>query len=297
MKKFYALIFVLLFSLSTVFALLQQDFSKVNLKYEKVAGTVYMIEGEDDMTAFSGGNIGLCVGEDGVIMVDSKMAPLTDKIKATIKQIGGASPKFVINTHVHGDHTGGNAVFAKDGTIIAHTNVRARLMKDKPKELWPVITFDQSLSLHLNGEEIKVLHYPKGHTDGDAVIYFTGSNVVHMGDLMFSGLFPFIDLDSGGTVQGYVEDVKKIRRQLDAGTKIIPGHGPLSDIGALDSYIAMLEQTTGLVTQKMKQGKSLEEIKKEGLPEEWKSWAWFFISTDRWIETIYKSYAGELGNQ
>ncbi len=199
MKKLYLFIFIILFAISAV-AALWQDFTKVEVKATKVAGSVYMIAGTDDMAAFSGGNIGVSVGEDGVIMVDSKFAPLGDKIKAAIKEIGGDLPKYVINTHVHDDHLNGNSVFSADGTIIAHTNIRKRLA-DKPKNLWPVITFDQSLSIHMNGEEIKAIHYPKGHTDGDAIIYFTGSNVVHMGDHLFNKMFPYVDLNSGGTVQ------------------------------------------------------------------------------------------------
>lgn len=290
MKKHFLMVFTFLLLLTANIVVGQEDFSKVNVRATIVAGNVYMITGLDDMTAFSGGNIGVCAGKDGVVMVDSKMAPLSDKVKKVIHELGGGNPKYIINTHVHGDHTGGNAAFRKDGTIIAQTNVRKRLMADKPEDLWPVITFDQSLSIHFNGEEIKVMHYPHGHTDGDAVIYFTGSNVVHMGDLYFSGIFPFVDLDNGGSVTGYIDDIKKIIPELKEDVKIIPGHGPLSTLDDLKTNLRMLEETTALVRRKMQSGASLDVIKKEGLQEEWKSWSWFFITTDRWIETIYKSY-------
>ncbi len=288
MKKLYLFIFITLFAISG-FAALWQDFAKIEVKAIKVAGSVYMIAGTDDMAAFSGGNIGVSVGEDGVIMVDSKFAPLGDKIKAAIKEIGGDLPKYVINTHVHDDHLNGNSVFSTDGTIIAHTNIRKRLA-DKPKNLWPVITFDQSLSIHMNGEEIKAIHYPKGHTDGDAIIYFTGSNVVHMGDHLFNKMFPYVDLNSGGTVQGFMANIKKTLAEISENVKIIAGHGPLASKADLQENYRMLEETVALVTQKMKDGKSLDEIKKEGLQEEWKSWSWNFITEEKWIEKIYTSH-------
>ncbi|MCZ6594815.1 MAG: MBL fold metallo-hydrolase, partial [Bacteroidetes bacterium] len=187
------------------------------------------------------------------------------------------------------DHVTGNSVFSADGTIIAHTNIRKRLA-DKPKNLWPVITFDQSLSIHMNGEEIKAIHYPKGHTDGDAIIYFTGSNVVHMGDHLFNKMFPFVDLDSGGTVQGFMANTKKILEEIPENVKLIAGHGPLASKADLQENYRMLQETVELVTQKMKAGTSLDDIKKEGLQEEWKSWSWNFITEERWIEKIYNSY-------
>ncbi len=295
MKKLYLFIFTILFAISG-FAALWQDFTKIEVKATKVAGSVYMIAGTDDLAAFSGGNIAVSVGEDGVLMVDSKMAPLSDKIKAAIKEIGGDLPKYVINTHVHGDHVGGNPAFSSDGTIVAHTNVRKRL-SDKPENTWPVITFDQSMSIHMNGEEIQAIHYPEGHTDGDAIIYFTGSNVVHMGDHLFNKIFPFVDLNSGGTVQGFMANTKKTLDEIQEDVKIIPGHGPLASKTDLQENYRMLQETVALVTDKMKAGTSLDDIKKEGLQEEWKSWSWFFISTEKWIETIHKSYPKEMSKK
>jgi len=289
MKKLYLFIFIILFAISAV-AALWQDFTKIEIKPTKVAGSVYMIAGTDDMAAFSGGNIAVSIGEDGVLMVDSKFAPLGSKIKTAIKEIGGDLPKYIINTHVHDDHINGNSAFRSDGTIIAHTNIRKRLT-DKPKDLWPVITFDQSLSIHMNGEEIKAIHYPKGHTDGDAIIYFIGSNVVHMGDHLFNKMFPFVDLNSGGTVQGFMANTKKTLDEIQEDVKIIPGHGPLASKTDLQENYRMLQETVALVTEKMKAGKSLDDIKKEGLQEEWKSWSWSFITEGKWIETIYNSYS------
>jgi cyclase len=272
----------------------QQDFSKIEIKATKVAGNVYMLEG-------SGGNIGVSVGSDGILIVDDQFAPLADKIKAALKNLGEGKLKFILNTHWHGDHTGGNAVFGAEAPIIAQTNVRKRLATDQkseffkhttpasPKEALPVITFDESLSVHFNGEEIRVIHFPHGHTDGDSVIFFTSSNVVHMGDDFFAGRFPFVDLESGGDVEGLIKNVADILPKLPPGVKLIPGHGPISTAADLKLYQRMLVETNAVVRNKMKAGKTLEQIKAEGLPDEWKSWGTGFIKTDAWIEIIYRS--------
>lgn len=271
-----------------------QDFSKVEIKVTKVAGTVYMLEG-------SGGNIGVSVGPDGILIVDDQFAPLADKIKAALKTLGDGKLKFVLNTHYHGDHTGGNMVFGPEAPIIAHDNVRKRLATEQkseffkrttpasPKEALPVITFGQSLSVHFNGEEIRVIHFPHGHTDGDSVIFFTTSNVVHMGDDFFAGRFPFVDLESGGNVEGLTKNIADILGKLPAGAKLIPGHGPVSSVDDLKLYHRMLVETTDVVRKKMAAGKTVEQIKSEGLPEEWKAWGTGFIKTDVWIEAIHRS--------
>ena len=283
--------FILCVCVETSYA---QDFSKVEIKVTKVAGNVYMLEG-------AGGNIGVSVGPDGILIVDDQFAPLADKIKAALKTLGEGKLKFVLNTHYHGDHTGGNVAFGPDAPIIAQTNVRQRLSVEQkskffnrttpasPKEALPVITFDQAVSIFFNGEEIKVIHFPKGHTDGDSVIFFTGSNVVHMGDDFFNGRFPVVDLEAGGDVEGMTKNVGDIISRLPAGVKIIPGHGPLSDVEGLKAFHRMLLETTDIVRKRMASGKTLEQIKAEGLPEEWKSWGTGFINTSRWIELIYNS--------
>jgi len=272
----------------------QTDWSKVEIKSTKVNGNIYMLQG-------SGGNIGVSVGADGILIVDDQYAPLADKIKAALKTLGEGKLKFILNTHWHGDHTGGNAAFSSEGSIIAHTNVRKRLaegmsitgrtVQPASKEALPIITFDQSVSVHFNGEEIRALHLPRGHTDGDAVIFFTNSNVVHMGDLFFNGMFPFVDIDSGGDVEGYMKNIAEVLGKLPAGAKIIPGHGPLATADDLKKVHDMMMKTTGIVRDKMKAGKTLDQIKAEGLPEEWKSWSWQFVTTDRWISTIHRSYS------
>ncbi|MDQ3172608.1 MAG: MBL fold metallo-hydrolase [Acidobacteriota bacterium] len=294
MQKNRAAFLALIIFLCASHAYAQQDFSKVEIKAEKVAGNVYMLQG-------SGGNIGVSVGSDGVLIVDDQFAALADKIKAALKTLGEGKLKFVLNTHWHGDHTGGNVVFGPEAPIIAHDNVRKRLSTEQrieifksttpasPKEALPVITFGQSLSVHFNGEEIRVIHFPQGHTDGDSVIFFTGSNVVHMGDDFFAARFPFVDLGSGGTVEGLAKNIGEILGKLPAGVKLIPGHGPISTADDLKLYHRMIVETTDIVRKKMAAGKTLAQIKMEGLPEEWKSWGTGFIKTDVWIETIHRS--------
>lgn len=283
MKQRIWLLLVCLLAIAASPATAQQDFDKVEVKATHVRGNVYMLTG-------SGGNIGVSVGPDGILIVDDQFAPLADKIRAALAEIGGGQLKFILNTHFHGDHTGGNKEFGPEATIIAHTNVRKRLTT-APKEAWPVITFDHSVSIHFNDEEIWALHLPQGHTDGDSVILFKESNVLHMGDDFFSGRFPFVDLRSGGTVDGLIKNIGHIIERLPEDVKIIPGHGPLSDAGALKTYHTMLVETVAIIREKMKAGKSLEDIQTEGLPEKFAEWGGGFISAKRWIGTVYQSYS------
>ena len=298
MSKLISIFSTLLFCLTAVTANAQTDWSKVEIKVTKVSGNVYMLEG-------SGGNIGVSVGYDGILIVDDQFAPLADKIKAALKTLGDGKLKFVLNTHYHGDHTGGNIAFGPDAPIIAQTNVRKRLSEEQkskffnrttpasPKEALPVITFDNAVSVFFNGEEIKVIHFPHGHTDGDSVIFFTGSNVIHMGDDFFNGRFPVVDLEAGGDVEGMTKNVGDISSKLPAGVKIIPGHGALTDAEGLKSFHNMLVQTTDIVRKRMAAGKNLDQIKAEGLPEEWKSWGSGFIKTDLWLTLIYTSLSAK----
>lgn len=288
------LLLVVLISCSSFIVVAQDDYSKVEIKATKVNGNIYMLEG-------AGGNIGVSVGPDGILIVDDQFAPLAEKIKIALQQLGEGKLKFILNTHWHGDHTGGNEKLGREAPVIAHDNVRKRMSSEQrleffkqtvpasPKEALPVITFDRSLSVHFNGEEIRVIHFPKGHTDGDSIIFFTGSNVVHMGDDFFAGRFPFVDLDSGGSVQGLAKNIGEIIPKIPAGAKIIPGHGPISTIQDLKAFHHMLIQTTAIVQKKIAAKKSLAQIKKEGLPAEWKSWGEGFMKTDGWIELVYAS--------
>jgi glyoxylase-like metal-dependent hydrolase (beta-lactamase superfamily II) len=206
-----------------------------------------------------------------------------------LQDLNPGKTRFVLNTHHHGDHVGGNAFFAEKGaTIIAHHNVRTRLAQDgKSKETLPVITFAESASVHFNGQEIKLYHAGAGHTDGDSIVYFTASNVIHMGDLFFNGAFPFVDLRNGGSVAGYVKTVGTVLEKVPANAKIIPGHGELADVNDLREFYAMLVETTRLVRDEKAGGKSLDQVKSAGMPDKYAEWGSGFISTDRWIETIY----------
>jgi glyoxylase-like metal-dependent hydrolase (beta-lactamase superfamily II) len=272
----------------------QVDWNAVEVKAEKVAGNIWILTGR-------GGNIGVSVGPDGLLIVDDQYAPLAEKIKAKLKDLSSGKLKFILNTHFHGDHTGGNREFGPEAPIIAHDNVRKRLAtppddpaarerwaQANPKEAWPVVTFGDRVSIHFNGEEIKAIHFPQGHTDGDSIIFFTGSNVVHMGDDFFVARFPFVDLRAGGTVQGLIKNIGDVLGKLPADVKIIPGHGPVSTVGDLRTYHDMLIKTTDIVGKRKASGMSLDDAKKAGLPE-WKEWGSGFITTDRWIETIYNS--------
>ncbi len=293
MKRLLWIIPVLGF-LNAIPTLAQRDFSSVESKATHVKGNIYMLNG-------TGGNVGVSLGEDGVLIVDDKFAPLAEKIRAALKSVGGGDLKFILNTHWHGDHTGGNVVFGPEAPIIAHTNVRKRLRGEltaagrnaqpAPKDAWPVVTFDESLSVHFNGEEIKATHLPHGHTDGDSVIFFTQSNVVHMGDHFFAGRFPFVDLGSGGDVDGFKNNIGSSISKLPADVTIIPGHGPISKLDDLKTFHRMLVETTDRVRAAMREGKSLDQIKAEGPGDEWKDWGAGFINADRWIETIHRSYS------
>lgn len=278
----------------------QPDFSKVEIKTEKAAGSVYVLYGV-------GGNIGVSAGPDGVLIVDDQFAPLADRVRAALKPLSPGQLRFVLNTHFHFDHTHANPVFGREALIVAHANVRRRLSSDVtvlgttykalPKEGLPVVTYDTTVSLHFNGEEIRVVHFPAGHTDGDSVVFFTASNVIHMGDDFFAARFPFVDLDNGGSVEGLTRNVAEIIAKAPAGVKIIPGHGPLSTIEDLRAYHSMLAETTELIRTRLRAGRTLEQAKAEGLPDKWKGWGTGFVNTEKWIETVYRSLQQNAGKK
>ena len=290
-KFFFAAVFV---CLSLAAFAQNDDFSKVQMKVTKVAGNVYMLEG-------SGGNIGASVGEDGIVIVDDQFAPLADKIKAALKGVTDKPVRFVINTHFHGDHTGGNAIFQKDAPIIAQDNVRKRLeagagdRKPARKVRLPIITFDHDVTVHLNGEDIHALHFASGHTDGDSIIFFPKSNVVHMGDDFVTYGFPFIDLNSGGSVEGMIAAIDDVAGKLPADVKVIPGHGPISNLDDVRKFSAMLKDTLAVAQKALKQGKTLDQMKQEKILAPWDKWSGDFIKTDGFIETLYNDLTGKHG--
>jgi cyclase len=258
------------------------------IKTTHVAGNVYMLEGR-------GGNIGVSVGEDGILIVDNQFANLAPQIEAALSELSKGELKFVLNTHSHGDHTGGNAHFGQKATIVAHDNVRTRLKNKSSmaKSALPVITFKESSSVHFNGEEIRLLHLGAGHTDGDVIVWFTESNVVHMGDQFFNKRFPYIDLASGGRVAGYQKNVDLVLNGLPEGAKIIPGHGALADKQDLQIFSTMLKDTINPVRQAISLGKTLDQIKAAGVDEKYKIWAVGSINTSRWLQIVYNSLTSE----
>jgi glyoxylase-like metal-dependent hydrolase (beta-lactamase superfamily II) len=284
----------------------EPDFSKVEIKATKVSGNIYMLEG-------AGGNIGVSIGEDGIVIVDDEYAPLADKIQKALKGLGITDKpvRFVINTHYHGDHTGGNGPFSGTGsTVIAQDNVRKRLesgglvgnggsikMETKPAEkgVLPIITFEHDVTVHLNGEDIRALHFPSGHTDGDAIIFFPKNNVVHMGDDFVRYGFPFIDVSGGGSVQGMIAATEKATAQLPADVKVIPGHGALSNLDDVREFTKMLKETSAVVQKALDAHKTLEQMKQAKILDPWQKWSGQFVNTDAFIETLYNSLTGTKG--
>src|SRR5437764_2519895 len=282
------------------------DWSKVQIKVTKVSGNIYMLEGQ-------GGNIAASVGEDGIVIVDDQFAPLADKIQAALKElrITDKPVRFVINTHYHGDHTGGNVPFNNAGsTLIAQDNVRKRLesggiagnggsvrMENKPapKAALPIITFEHEVTVHLNGEDIRALHFPAGHTDGDSIIFFPKNNVVHMVDDFVRYGFPFVDVASSGSVQGIIDAMEKATAQLPADVKVIPGHGALSNLDDVRAFTKMLKETSAVVQKELGERKTLDQMKQARILAPWEKFSGSFINTDAFIETLYNSLTGHKG--
>jgi cyclase len=300
MRKFFLIAFLMLPGLAQ--AQQPQDFSKVEIKVTKVSGTLYMLQG-------AGGNIAASLGDDGILIVDTEYAPLADKIQAALKNIGITDKpvRFVINTHYHSDHTNGNPAFAAAGaTIIANENLRKRLENGsgigngtggainvqqpaQPKAALPLITYDDHIWLHLNGEEIHVLHFPAAHTDGDSVVFFGTSKVLHMGDEFVRYGFPFIDVNGGGSVQGMIAASQKALAEFPPDTKVIPGHGDLATMDDLCAYLQMLKDTTAAVQKALDAHQTLAQMKEEKILAPWQKYSGTFVNSDAFIETIYNS--------
>ncbi len=272
----------------------QDNLEDVQIETTKLADGLYMLTG-------AGGNLGLSTGEDGAFLIDDQFAPLTEKIQAAISAIGPRSVRFVFNTHWHGDHTGGNENLGKAGSlIVAHHNVRERMSIDgmladrdveaSPAAALPVVTFDKDVTFHLNGETIHAFHVAPAHTDGDSVVHFVNANVVHMGDLFFNGLYPFVDVDSGGSVDGLITAVEQMLEMCNAETQIIPGHGPLANRQDLVAYHALLTSIRLAVGVEVAAGKSLEEtLAAEPTAAFDEEWSWQFIDGARITTLIYRS--------
>ncbi len=278
----------------------QQNMEDVEIRTIPVADGVHMLTGR-------GGNIGVSTGDDGVFLVDDQYAPLTDKILAAIEGLSDRPVRFVINTHWHGDHTGGNENLGEAGALlVAHENVRERMSTEQfieafgnrvppsPPAALPVVTFTEAVTFHWNDEEIRVFHTPSAHTDGDAIIHFVGANTVHMGDTYFNGYYPFIDLSSGGDLDGIIAAADRVLALARPDTRIIPGHGPLSDVPTLRAYRDMLVSVRDRVRALIAQGMSREEVIAAAPTASFDpEWGDGFIEPDQWVGMVYDSLADQ----
>jgi len=278
-----------------------QGMDSVRIRVVPVASGIHMLMG-------SGGNIGVSSGPDGVFVIDDEYAPLTERIMAAIRTFSDEPIRFLINTHWHGDHTGGNANFAQQSVVIfAQDNVRERLRLPQgigtdrateaaPPAALPLVTFAEGITFHLNGDSISVFHVPHAHTDGDAIIFFTRANVVHMGDTFFNAHYPFIDLASGGGIDGMIAAADAVLGFANARTAIIPGHGELGTTAELRAYRDMLRTVRDRIAALVAQGKTLAEVQAAGVSKEFDAtWSWNFIPTERFVEEIYNSLASSGG--
>lgn len=277
MKRLLSLAFAILVG-PTVFA--EDRFAAVEIKPTLVSGSVYMLVG-------AGGNIGLSIGEDGTLIVDDQFAELGERIQNTISSLGGDKPKLILNTHYHGDHTGSNPLFGRTGTIVSHDNVRVRLLatEDFPREGLPVITYDDDATVHFNEDTIALIHLPNGHTDGDSAVWFKQSNVLHMGDHFFNGRFPYVDVPSGGSIDGYVANVKAAAAEVPDDVKVIPGHGTLSTKAEMLTWIGRVESSAALVRAGLEKEDSADEIAAR-LNKDFPGWGSGFINAERWIAIV-----------
>ena len=277
-----------------------QDFSQVQIRTEKLADGLFMLEG-------AGGNIGVSAGPDGAFLIDDQYAPLTDKILAAVKAITPQPVRFVVNTHWHFDHTGGNENLGKAGVlIVAHDNVRRRMSTDQfiqalnrkvpasPQVALPVITFAADVTFHLNGDEIRAFHVPPAHTDGDSIVHFRKANALHMGDLFFNGGYPFIDLSSGGSFDGVITAAERALAIADAGTRIIPGHGKMATTADLRAYHGMLTTVRDRIRPMVTAGRTLAEVKAAAPTKDLDpTWGQAFINGEQITETVFRSYGGK----
>ncbi len=289
---------------SAALALHQEPQTAPEITFEttELAAGLYMLEA---VGGFGGGNIGLLVGEDGTILIDDTFPPFTETMLETVSEVTDQPIDYVINTHYHGDHAAGNTILGPAGALLmAHHNVRQRMAEEgipvgpeetmpTPKEALQVITFSDEATVHLNGQTVRAFHIPEAHTDGDAAIHFEEANVIHMGDIFFHELFPFIDTDGGGSLDGYIAAQKLILELAGPETRIIPGHGRLATRQDLEASVAMLEKAQQRIGALVAAGKSLEEVIAARPLKEYEQWSWGFISTERMITQVFNALSRE----
>jgi cyclase len=295
-KRKYSGMIVLIFCLG-LYLQAQQNPPKITLV--PVAGPVSMLQGD-------GGNIGIVADPAGIFMIDAMFEGVSGEIREAIKPLpGGDRVRILVNTHWHSDHTDGNKAFGPGAVIIAHENVRALLAKDQtllggqtkalPANALPSVTFSDKMTVYAGGEAIRLVHFPHAHTDGDTAVFLDAWKVVHMGDMFFNGMFPFLDVANGGDIDSWVRQLDIILGALPADTKVIPGHGPLAGVADLQAFRDMLAASADLVRKQMKAGKTLDEIKAAGLPEKLAPWAKGFLKAPQWLELVYRSLEKNAG--
>ena len=274
-----------LFALVAVFpAQAQQDFSDVEIIPHHVAGNMYYLQG-------AGGNIGLSIGDDGVVMIDDQFAPLTERIVAAIRELDDGDIRFVINTHVHGDHTGGNENLARMGIdILTRDEVRVRLAETSPREALPVLTYDGSITIHLNGEEVHVFAVPPAHTDGDSFVHFRGSDVIHAGDVFRTTSFPFIDLSTGGTLDGTIAALGMLVGRAGPETSIVPGHGEVSSRADVMAFRDMIIEVADVVTGMIEAGMNYDEVAEADPTAAWND---RYGDPERFLRGVYSELGGQ----
>jgi len=266
-------------------ALAQQDFSNVQIEAVPVTDGIYMLVGE-------GGNIGLSIGDDGTFIIDDQYAPLSEKIQAAARGAGGGTIDYVINTHWHPDHRGGNANFANAGAvIIAHNNVRVRLVgAGEDAAALPVVTFPDRISFHWNGNDLNLIHAPSAHTDGDVIIHFTNRNVFHMGDVFNNAGYPYVDLSSNGSFDGIIAASEAVLARANAETRIIPGHGPLADRDDLENYVTVLKTIRSRFQSLIDEGRSEDQVVAADVTSEWDAtWGAGFMNPEQFTRLAYQS--------
>jgi len=258
-----------------------QDFNNVKINVTKAGGNVYMLQG-------AGGNIGVLATKQGLILVDDQFSPLAERINNAMNGISKQGLKYIVNTHFHGDHTGSNSFFSEKAPIFAHKNVRTRLAEKEPAEqvALPVVTYEKGLAIYLDDEEIQLTHYAHGHTDGDTTVSFKKANVLHTGDLFFELGFPYIDLNNGGSVKGYLTAVQNILSTIPDDIVIIPGHGKLTNKKRYQAFADMIAFSINHVQQLLDQGKTEKDIIAQGLGKDYQQWSWEFITEEKWLKTI-----------
>lgn len=281
MKKLISVVAVICSVLQFSLAQAEEAFE---YKQTPVKGPITMLSG-------AGGNIAVLKGDEGVLLVDDGFDKNSAPLKAALSSLGEA-PQYLLNTHWHGDHTGANATLS-DTTIVAHDNVRVRLIKGSerakpaPATALPDVTYSDGMTIHFGGQVVSVMHFPNSHTDGDSVIFFEPAHVVHMGDILFAGSFPYVDTGSGGSVAGYTKSVQAIIEKLDDDSVVIPGHGKITDLAGVKAFYAMIVETSATISKMKADGKTKEQAQAAGLGSKWNGWGDFFIDEERWINTLW----------